>query len=197
MLIQIQSPHTDESLIALLKQDDRSAFELLYRKYWRRLYDSAYRRVQTREDCEEIVQELFLDLWSKRQHLEITTSLEIYLFTALRYRIYNYIRSLLTKKAHLDYLLQRGDYEANLVEDQLYYEELQRALDAGVAQLPEKYRRVYELSRQEHYTYREIAQLLELPIDTVEKQMAKALKLLRLHLKEHLFMLLLAAHLLG
>ncbi len=121
----------------------------------------------------------------------------MYLFTALRYRIYNYIRSLLTKKAHLDYVLQRGDdYEANLVEDQLYYEELQRALDAGVAQLPEKYRRVYELSRQEHYTYREIAQLLELPIDTVEKQMAKALKLLRLHLKEHLFILLLAAHLL-
>lgn len=178
-----------------MHEGDRAAFELLYRKYWRRLYDSAYKRVQSREDCEEIIQELFLDLWTKRQHVTITTSLEVYLFTALRYKIYNYIRSQLTKRAHVDYVTSLGIPQANLVEDQLYYEELQQNLHQGLAQLPEKYRRVYELSRHQEYTYREIAQLLNLPIDTVEKQMAKALQLLRLHLKEHLFTIMLAVDL--
>lgn len=183
--------------MALLQEGDRAAFELLYRKYWRRLYDSAYKRVQSREDCEEIIQELFLDLWTKRQHLSITTSLDVYLFTALRYKIYNHIRSQLTKRAHVDYVTRLGMPQANLVEDQLYYEELQHHLHESLAQLPEKYRRVYELSRHQQYTYREIAQLLNLPIDTVEKHMARALQLLRLHLKEHLFTLLLAVDLIS
>lgn len=140
-----------------------------------------------------MIQDLFVDLWGRRESLDVTTSAEVYLFTALRYKIYNYIRAQLVRKAHVDHLLRWSPEVGSPVEDQVYYEELARAVEASVARLPEKYRRVYVLSRQENRTYREIAELLNLPPDTVEKQMSRALQLMRIHLHDYLVSALLVA----
>lgn len=137
-----------------------------------------------REECEEIVQEIFIDLWTKRETLLISVSLEAYLFGALRYSIYNLIRSRKVRKAYFEYLLQLPEATGNPIEDHLHYEELAQALETSVANLPEKLRKVYVLSRKQNLTYKEIAEQENIPVDTVEKQMGRALKILRENLKD-------------
>jgi RNA polymerase sigma-70 factor (family 1) len=174
-----------------LRESDRDAFAQLYKRYWRRLFDSAYKRLLLREECEEIIQEIFVDLWTKRENLLITVSIESYLYGALRFSIYNLIRSRKIREAYLDHLLHTPNPEQNYIEDSLYYEELSQALEKSIQNLPEKYRKVYQLSRSENLTYKEIAGQLDLPIDTVEKHMGKALKILRENLKDFAWLLIL------
>ena len=121
---------------------------------------------------------------AKRETLLISVSLEAYLFGALRYSIYNLIRSRKIREAYLEHLLRVPGDENNYIEDRLHYEELARALESSVQNLPEKLRKVYLLSRKEHLTYKEIAEQEQIPVDTVEKQMGRALKILRENLKE-------------
>ena len=177
-------------MLSGLRLGDKDAFAQLYKKYWRRLFDSAYKRLLLREECEEIIQELFVDLWTRRNTLLISISLEAYLFGALRYSIYNLIRSQKIREAYLDHLLHNSDIEHNYIEDQLYYEELADALNKSIENLPEKFRKVYILSRRENLSYKEISAQLNVPIDTVEKHMGKALKILREDLKDFVLLLL-------
>ncbi|SDF77729.1 RNA polymerase sigma-70 factor, ECF subfamily [Dyadobacter soli] len=167
-----------------MRTGDSDAFAALYRKYWRRLFDAAYRRLLLREECEEIIQEIFTDLWTKRETLLISVSLEAYLFGASRYSIYNHIRSRKIREAYLEHWLKTPGEEGNYIEDRLHYEELASALEKSIENLPEKLRKVYVLSRKEHLTYKEIAEQEQIPVDTVEKQMGRALKILRDNLKE-------------
>lgn len=167
-----------------MQTGDSEAFAALYRKYWRRLFDAAYRRLMLREESEEIIQEIFIDLWAKRETLLISVSLEAYLFGALRYSIYNLIRSRKVREAYFEHLLQLPEAAGNPIEDRLHYEELARALEASVANLPDKLRKVYVLSRKQNLTYKEIALQENIPVDTVEKQMGRALKILRENLKD-------------
>ncbi|WP_439555609.1 RNA polymerase sigma-70 factor [Dyadobacter sp.] len=176
-----------------LRQSDRNAFAELYRKYWRRLFDSAYKRLLLREECEEIIQEIFVDIWEKRETLIITVSLEAYLFGALRYRIYNLIRSRKIRNAYLDHLAHTHEVEQNYIEDSLYYEELAGALAKSIENLPEKIRKVYQLSRRENLSYKEISAQLNIPVDTVEKQMGKAIRIIRANLKDFTLLLILLA----
>ncbi|WP_170982972.1 RNA polymerase sigma-70 factor [Dyadobacter frigoris] len=195
-IITLNNSHkADEELFSGLKLGDRDAFAQLYKKYWRRLFDSAYKRLLLREECEEMIQELFVDLWTRRNTLILSVSLEAYLFGALRYSIYNLIRSRKIKEAYLDHLLHTPAVGHNYIEDQLYYEELAEALQKSIEKLPEKFRRVYILSRRENLCYKEIAVQLNIPIDTVEKHMGKALKILREDLKDFALVLLILANL--
>jgi RNA polymerase sigma-70 factor (ECF subfamily) len=179
----------EEPLLIRLQKGERQAFEQLYRTYWRSLFDSAYKRLQSREETEEIVQELFAQLWARRESLVITSSLESYLYTALRNQIFSYFRARIVQRNHASYVFHRNDAPSNPVEDQLYYEELAVAYKNSLERLPEKYRTVYQLSRHQNLTYKEISKLLNLPIDTVEKQMSKALQLLRIYLKDYVIAL--------
>lgn len=187
------SIYTDEELLTLLRQGSRFSFEILYKKYWKQLFNSAYKRLPSREIVEELVQDIFVDLWSKREILEIHSSLSAYLFTALRYKLFSYFRAQLIRQRHQDFIMTQTEYYENFVEDQLYYEELAKALDVCVKKLPDKCRTVYQLSRAEHLTYKEIAIRMNMPVDTVEKQMGKALKLLRVQLKEFAWLAVLCA----
>ncbi|MCF2492946.1 RNA polymerase sigma-70 factor [Dyadobacter chenhuakuii] len=176
-----------------LRQGDRNAFAELYKKYWRRLFDSAYKRLLLREECEEIIQEIFIDIWEKRETLVITVSMEAYLFGALRYRIYNLIRSRKIRNAYLDHLTNTQEIEKNYIEDSLYYDELAGALARSIENLPEKIKKVYQLSRRENLSYKEISLQLNIPVDTVEKQMGKAIKIIRASLKDFILILILLA----
>ncbi|KQS33843.1 RNA polymerase sigma-70 factor [Dyadobacter sp. Leaf189] len=193
-VINPENPHRqEEELLNRLRQSDRNAFAELYRKYWRRLFDSAYKRLLLREECEEIIQEIFVDIWEKRETLIITVSLEAYLFGALRYRIYNLIRSRKIRNAYLDHLTNTQEVEQNYIEDSLYYEELAGALAKSIENLPEKIRKVYQLSRRENLSYKEISVRLNIPLDTVEKQMGKAIRIIRANLKDFTLLLILLA----
>lgn len=166
-----------------MKEGDREAFDELYQKYWKALFNSAYKRLLVKEEAEEIIQDLFVRIWIKRSQLEITSTLEAYLFGALRYSIYNFIRNKQVRDAYLDHLGHVSEVNQSYIEDTLYYEELTEALSVTIEKLPEKYKSVYLLSRNENLSYKEISKNLRIPLDTVEKHMGKALKIIRENLR--------------
>lgn len=165
----------DAKLLEMLRLDDRKAFEILYHKYSAKLYYAAYNLFRDKDVCEDLVQELFIDLWTKRSGLNIT-SLEYYLKIAIKNRVLMYIR---TQRATLDVSAIEALAEKYGADSQLLQHDISRVLDDSVAQLPERCRQIFTLSRKEYLSNKEIATRLGISIKTVENQMTIALRYLR------------------
>lgn len=141
--------------------------------------------------AEELVQDLFANLWLKRGQLTVHTSLRGYLHTALRHQIYDHIdKQTVRQRVHEAILNQHpsGSYDT---DEAIAYTELQNHLSDAVGQLPEPTQSVFRLSRFDHLTTQAIAQRLNLSPKMVEYHLTKALKLLRGQLKELISILLL------
>jgi len=176
----------DETLLRDLKTGSRVAFEKIYLKYWEKLYTSIYKKVRSGEIAEEIVQDFFVSLWEKRETIKINSSFEGYIFTAVRYQVINYFKKEIVKG---NYKLQLQNFEDsnNPTLDQLYYKELSQIIEQEIQQLPDKCQHVFRLSRQENLNTKEIALKLNISTKTVENHLTKALKVLRINLKEYVY----------
>ncbi|SIT34417.1 RNA polymerase sigma-70 factor, ECF subfamily [Filimonas lacunae] len=169
-----------------------SAFEEIYNRYWNKLFDAAYHRIKQKETCEEIIQEVFVVLWEKRESLDITTSLGAYLFSAVKYKVIDYYRKQLVRARNAPALAAITSID-NSAEEQVFLNDLMVHIDKLVMQLPVKCRSVYELSRIEHKSNKEIASLLNISEKTVEGHLTKALQVLRLAVGNSVVILLLVA----
>lgn len=174
----------DEKLVNGLRNGDKQIFEEVYRDYYISLSYYCLRYVETLDDSQEIVQDLFVKLWEKRNTLIINTSLKAYLYRSVQ----NYALNFLAKrKTRESYLLS----QAKRMQEDLHHnpemeeEELRAILKHAILQLPEKRRRIFELSRFEGMKYNRIAEKLSISVKTVETQMSKALKYLRVVLKDY------------
>ena len=167
---------TDEDLIALIKENDLGAFERIYNKYWSKLYLSAYNIIRDRQVAEDVTQEVLVNLWMKRANLKLT-SLNAYLYTSVRYQVFNVIRS---GKIRADLFNRLEElFSNNGGEELLSEKEINRLLEQGVAELPEKCRQIFIMSRKEHLSTKEIAERLGIAPKTVENQLTVALNRLR------------------
>jgi RNA polymerase sigma-70 factor (ECF subfamily) len=175
---------TDEDLLDLLKQGQEGAFDCLYIRYRNKLIAAAYNRIQSRAVAEELVQEVFTDLWHKRFNLVITRNVSSYLFTAVKYEVLDHIRSLKVKHGYLQQLARFEDWITDMTREQLDAEELDYHLNKSINALPDKCREVFKLSRFEHYTIQEIADKLNISPDTAKYHISHALKELRISLKD-------------
>lgn len=178
--------YTDEQLIQLLSGGDRKAFEYIFKKYWPLLFDAAYKRVNSKEVAEEIIQELFTYLWCKRGNIQLTQSFSTYIYVALKYRIFNHIRTELNKKKYAQWVTESQPRFINAVEENILFNELNSNIEREINNLPERCKQVFQLSRKENLTFKEIALKLDISINTVEKHIGKALKILRTNLKDHI-----------
>jgi RNA polymerase sigma-70 factor (family 1) len=172
----------DAKLLDLLKLNDRKAFDMLYKKYSAKLYYAAYNLFRDRDVCEDLVQELFIDLWTKRNQLNIN-SLEWYLKVAIKNRVLMYLR---TKKVTLDVSVIELLTEKYSADSQLLQRDISRVLDNNVALLPKKCREIFTLSRKDYLSNKEIASRLNISIKTVENQITIALRYLRSGLTDYL-----------
>ena len=131
---------------------------------------------------EDIIQDVFLDLWNKRESLIINISLKAYLYACTRYKVYEYFRKN-KNKLRVDLL---DDLNKRLTEStpltKLMHKELVQHIENVVATLPEKCRLVYTLSREQKLSHKEIADQLNISPKTVENHITKALKTLKLSL---------------
>lgn len=174
----------DEELLAKIKQDDRTAFSELFRRYWTPLLDTAFRRLGSEQQAEELVQDIFVSLYLKRNELEITVSLKAYLHTALKYRVLNEVRGAVVRNNYkIAALTDTPVYED--VSSKLEAKELEQEISRKLELLPEKCREVFILSRENNLPYKRIAEQLGISVSTVEKHIVKALKILRSNLKEY------------
>jgi len=174
----------DIELFQLIRQNDVKAFEALYNRHWSSLIDTAYRRLQSRERAEDIVQDIFISFYQKREHLEISVSVQAYLYQALKYKILNEFRSENTRNTYQKDLFLK-DVCKNDFANELDAKELHKKIDNILASLPEKCRRVFIMSRHCNKTNKDISRDLSISISTVEKHIGKALKTLKFLLPEY------------
>ena len=154
---------------------DPVQFEMAYKQYFASLVGFAYQYVEDSEISEDIVQEMFGKLWDKSETVDIRTNLKSYLFGAVRNACLNHLRH---QKVVASHESERGEervHQLNFME----MDELQEKVNEALAQLPEKRRQIFELSRFQDKKYHEIAAELDVSIKTVETQMSRALKVMR------------------
>ena len=171
---------SDDELVAFFEEGDVAAFEEIYNRYWLELYKAAYKRIRDREAAQEIIQNFFTTFWLNRRHLTIHSSLKGYLFTSIKYSVLNYKRAESVKNAYKESLsIVKDNQFENSTENYINYKDLKEKVDTFVNQLPNKCRSVFELSRNQHKTNREIAQQLQISEKTVENHLTKAIRYLR------------------
>ena len=176
----------ERDLLEMISNKDNQAFNLLYKKYWDPLLNFATHFLKDEDSCEEVVQDLFVHLHTRHSPLKIRTSVSSYLYTALRNRIFNHERNKAVYKKHISMAGKVDEGSNNNVEQFINYSELRKKIDHSLRQMPVKYREVYVLHDQHHYTIKRIASHLNRPVDTVEKQLRKAISLLRGDLKKNI-----------
>jgi len=173
------SAYTDQELVAFLKQGDHLAFTEIYDRYWTVLYLHGRKMLRDDEEAKDIVQELFSQLWNKAAELDFNVSLSSYLYKATRNKVFNYIAH---KKVINDYQASLVQFmeEGELTTDELLREkELAALIEKEIALLPPKMREVFELSRKQHLSYKEIGEILGISDHTVKRQVSNALAILR------------------
>ncbi len=142
--------------------------------------------IRDQDQAEELVQEVFANLWSKATEIHIKTSPRSYLFSSTRNACLNFLKH---KKVEQSYIGQ-AVHQSYDQGDQVEYEELIDRLEQALNKIPEKCREIFELNRFAGKRYKEIAEELGLSLKTVENQMGKALKILRSELGDYLLLLI-------
>lgn len=182
---------SDQALIHKMAEDDQAAFEMIFHRYWEKLFSYLYNRLHNKIASEEIVQEVLISIWEKRKTLSIHTSLSSYLYKAAKYRMLNYIRSEKVRKTYFSDFLET---QISLVSDPLgpqlqNVSDLKDLIEKRLQELPPKCREVYRMSREEHIPNQEIADQLRISKKTVENYLTIALKHLRIHLADYIMIL--------
>lgn len=174
----------------ILLKDVRNNFDKIYVLYYSRMFRFAKEYVLFDEDAENIVQNVFLLLWEKREVLDIQISLVSYLFALVKNKSLDYLRH----KVIADEYKQELSAKLTALELLNYSftsdEEIEQILMTAINKLPERCRQVFLKSRIEGKRNREIANELNLTVSTVENQMTIALRKLRVELKDYLPLLL-------
>lgn len=169
----------EQEILLKIAKNDRKVFEKLFKSYYKELCRFAMRYVREEVASEEIVQEVFINIWERRAALNINSSIKAYLFTAVRNRSFNYIKLQLPKehlKTDVDVL---SEIQIDHSEDDLRLEELKGYVNDAIDGLPKKCKAIFILSRTGGLTYNEIAIELDISVKTVENQVGLALKKLR------------------
>ena len=187
----------EQELITRLQQGDSKAFEEIYDQYWWAMYVIAHRKTKSKEVAEELVQDLFATIWKKRAQLEIKVSLAGYLKASIHYLIINYFQALMVRSRHRRHLRLTSAYQNAATEETINLWGLRQEMAKGLAALPEKSRQIFELSRFENQSNRDIAHQLNLTEKAVEYHISKTLKLLRSYLKDFLLTSLFLLHVLN
>lgn len=176
------SPYHDKSdtnLVALLIQGDEKAFEAIYRRYVAALYRYASKNIPAKEDCEEIIQDVFESLWARHSELQHVTALSAYLYRMVKYKVIRYFQHSKVKKSYADHYRL---FEATYTTQEIGEEEkksMMELIEHGLTQLPERCQLAIRLRLKENLSNKEIAERMNITKATVENYIVKAVSHLR------------------
>ena len=162
---------------------EEQAFEQFFRQTYTSLCLYASNILESKDEAEEIVQQVFVGIWEKRNSIYYEQSIKSYLYRSVYHACLNAIKY---RKVRQQYEIEKNNKEQELEYGIAEYLELEHALKKAVEKLPEQCKNVFKLSRYEQLKYHEIAHVLGVSIKAVEKQMGKALRILREQLAEFL-----------
>lgn len=166
-----------------IQQGDIKEFEKLFRKYYQPLCLFANKFLRDMDSAEEIVQELFYNLWKNKESISITSSIKAYLYQSVRNNSLKYIEHLAVKERYSNEVKRQQVNSATDESNSIELAELNDVIEKTLNQLPERCRQIFLLSRFDGLKYHEIATKLSISVKTVEANMGKALQLFRTNLK--------------
>jgi RNA polymerase sigma-70 factor (ECF subfamily) len=169
-----------------IKGGDIREFERLFEKYYQPLCLHAYKILKDMDTAEDMVQELFYNVWKNRETMSIRFSLNAYLYEAIRLNSLHYIKHLHVEKSYSEQVLSKANNAVPEIQDSgMDTKELNNIIAQTLKQMPVRCCRIFCLNRFEGKKYREIAEMLSISVKTVEADMGKALQLFRKSLKDY------------
>ncbi len=198
----------NESIGTLLAQRDEAAFEQMFKTHFKRLHAYAFTILRDEIQAEEMVQQVFFKLWERNvrkdspkesfvtfgENLSLTGSVSSYLYRAVHNESLNYIKHQKVRSNHQLNVAYSMKNEVEHPAKKIMASELEKKIHSALNELPEQCRTIFQMSRFDELKYREIADKLGISVKTVESQMSKALRLLRVKLVDFLIFILLFIH---
>ena len=181
----------EKILIERITESDKTAFELLFRFYYPGLVVFASQIVLDPDEAEEIVQDFFVKLWIKRKDIKESLSLKSYIFTSIKNSSLNFLKKEKIREKIVEELKHLVENDQLYKPDLFIVSEIQTRIEVAFNKLPPRTREIFVLNRFKGFNNDEIAKQLNISKRTVETQISNALKILRVELKEYLFLLLL------
>lgn len=178
---------SNTNLVKLLKRGDMAAFDAIYYKYSHKLHLFVLRYLKQEEDAEGIVQEVFIKIWESRKKIDTYQSFEGFIFTIAYNATISLLRKRMSETKSREYLksLQQPDIPETAI-DELQYKELNHKVQKLLKELTPRQREIYQLSREEGLSHKEIAEKLDLSESTVNNHLVTILKYLKSHLDKGL-----------
>jgi RNA polymerase sigma-70 factor, ECF subfamily len=176
---------TEKQVLSRIKNNDIEAYRYLFELYYRDLYFFAHKFIENREVAEEIVQDVFIFLWENRSSLNINKSIKSYLYTSVKNRSINYLKS---KINNINFVNIEHAVDANLIlpaHHTLELKELDKLIEKAISSLPPRCKEMFHLSRNSEMTYQEIADALDISKETVKSQISDALKKIKAFLSKY------------
>lgn len=180
----IQSPDLD--ILLAIRQGNERVFETVFRKHYQSLCNYAFGILKDMDDAQEVVQSIFLKFWEQREAIEINVSLKSYLYRAVHNTCLNRLKHLKVQEVHKQYVGNYYEENHDSATELMDKVELESRIADALEKLPEQCRLIFKMSRFEELKYQEIADKLGLSIKTIENQIGKALRIMRIELADYL-----------
>lgn len=175
----------EKNLLVRIRQHDVDAFNILFNTYYMQLY--CYCRKYVSEiEAKDILQNVFLRFWEKRKNIDIHSSAKAYLYKSIQYECLNYIRSKKLKEDSTDISSKEIADQSNIPDVDVVYREIEIILESVIDKLPPQSKKIFTESRINGMKNFEIAQKLNVSVRTVDTQIYRVLKILKVKLKDYL-----------
>lgn len=182
------SAFSDPELADLLKSGDRNAFAEIYTRYRFILHNHAWNKLRNKEETQDLVQEVFSMIWARHETINIGNNLAGYLYSCIHNQFLNMVVRKNVRTKYIDSIAAFSESGPVITDHRVRENMLRDLIEKEVAQLPARMREVFELSRKQHLSQKEIAEIMGISEQTVKKQMNYALKILRKRLGLVLFL---------
>lgn len=173
----------DEEIVRQLKLGDTAAYDLLYERYWKKLYVHVLTRIKDEEAAKDIVQNVFINIWERKETIIVNTTLEQFLMGAAKFQVLNYFRSEKIEERVFDYTLRKFEDASVSINELSDYLDLEKLIEVEIKGFPEKMRHAY-LLKHAHHSTSEIAEKLNLAEQTVSNHICEAMRRIRKRLSE-------------
>lgn len=187
--------NNQQSWIANIQAGDEESFELLFKKYYLPLSRFVWRYVNSKAVAEELVQEVFADIWDERTQWSPRQSLQAYLYQTVKNRALDYLKHQKVRQEYDPEWMEQKENPTINFKDDRREERIRRAIQREIEKLPARSKMTFKLHRYDGLTYKEIADVMDVSVKTVESQMTRTLKRLRERLSHLLSLaLIISAH---
>lgn len=185
---------SEQDLIALIRASNHEAFDELHSRFWHPLYRIAYKKIGDQEETNDLLQDMFIELWVKRETLNFSNTVKNWLRNRLWFKIAIYFRNKGFKDKHQENFIQflKNETETansfdtiELKEAESYYEEILNTINECIEDMPERMKEIFLLSKSENHSVKEIASKLNISPKTVKTQLERATSKLRKVTEQH------------